>query len=466
MKRILLACSVLALLMAANGRVNPQCRAIFASGDEAPVDRLAANIAEYLKDKVGDPKGHYLLGRVHALAYAYKTDKLSAFGFSEQKEGDLPRLDDHYHHRGKDEPEIDAALRRRYLVIAVNSYREAIRLAPNTPLCHLGLASVLEMARGELADVELAPVFADTLKKPDSAAIDAKIAEIVQKSTYSNFEHLFSDIIKEGAHGVPVLRKLMQNPKFSADCRKALERIWINEAIQHYWLAYMLSIKKDIPERENYELSTPISQEAGEHYLKLVYQRGPTEFEEQRIPQIRRDISTLKRRGIAMTPIIFSETHVQPLDALLSPAIVRFDMNGDGIEDEIPWVKPDTAILVWDPQQRGNITSGRQLFGSVTWWIFWRDGYEALSALDDNHDGELRGTELRGLAIWRDANSNGVSEAGEVMPVESTQIASLFTTSTTVVSPGNSPANPFGLKLKDGRALPTYDWTFTIPAGN
>lgn len=58
------------------------------------------------------------------------------------------------------------------------------------------------------------------------------------------------------------------------------------------------------------------------------------------------------------------------------------------------------------------------MFGSVTFWIFWRDGYEALRSLDDDQDGILSGAELRGMALWQDRNGNGVSdEQGEVRSV-------------------------------------------------
>ena len=58
-------------------------------------------------------------------------------------------------------------------------------------------------------------------------------------------------------------------------------------------------------------------------------------------------------------------------------------------------------------RRRGQITSALQLFGNVTFWTFWKNGYEALAALDDNGDGELGGPELRHLALWHDANRNG-----------------------------------------------------------
>jgi hypothetical protein len=61
------------------------------------------------------------------------------------------------------------------------------------------------------------------------------------------------------------------------------------------------------------------------------------------------------------------------------------------------------------------IESGRQLFGSVTWWMFWRDGYQAPAALDDDGNGWLEGNELAGIAIWRDLNGNGVCDPSEII---------------------------------------------------
>ena len=115
------------------------------------------------------------------------------------------------------------------------------------------------------------------------------------------------------------------------------------------------------------------------------------------------------------TPVIFGAA--DSVEGLLDvERTVSFDIAGDGIPRRWPWVRPTTGILVWDPANSGQITSGRQLFGSVTWWIFWNDGYRALSALDDNGDGWLSGPELDGIGVWYDRNSNGISEPGEVHP--------------------------------------------------
>ncbi|WP_273794067.1 hypothetical protein, partial [Brucella intermedia] len=54
-------------------------------------------------------------------------------------------------------------------------------------------------------------------------------------------------------------------------------------------------------------------------------------------------------------------------------------------------------------------------------------GYAPLAALDDNHDGTLTGKELDGLALWHDANGNGVADPGEVKPLSAYGIIAVST---------------------------------------
>ena len=89
------------------------------------------------------------------------------------------------------------------------------------------------------------------------------------------------------------------------------------------------------------------------------------------------------------------------------------------------WITRDAGWLVFDQRDTRKVTSALQLFGSVTFWLFWDTGYDALRALDDNADGTIDGAELNGLAIWQDANTNGISEAGEVKPLGDWGIVSL-----------------------------------------
>jgi hypothetical protein len=143
-------------------------------------------------------------------------------------------------------------------------------------------------------------------------------------------------------------------------------------------------------------------------------------------------------------------------------AEVAFDLDGSGSR-KWAWITPKAAWLVYDPDSCGQITSGLQMFGNVTFWIFWHDGYEALSALDDNGDGVLSGRELKGLALWNDADGNGVSDPGEVLPVQAFGITRLSCTSH--IHGSGIPWNPAGVTFGDGSSRPTYDWIAASPQG-
>ena len=104
---------------------------------------------------------------------------------------------------------------------------------------------------------------------------------------------------------------------------------------------------------------------------------------------------------------------------------VAFDADGSGLVRSWTWISRDAGWLVHDPKRSGKIESALQLFGNVTFWLFWRNGFDALAALDDDRDGEIRDRELEGLALWRDANADGVSGAGEVKPLAEHGIVSL-----------------------------------------
>jgi hypothetical protein len=110
------------------------------------------------------------------------------------------------------------------------------------------------------------------------------------------------------------------------------------------------------------------------------------------------------------------------------------------------------------PTQTGKIDSGLQLFGSVTFWLFWDHGYQPLAMLDDNGDGPLTGAELTGLAIWNDVNSNGISEAGEVRQLADYGIVSLSCRAEAHTETSDCPFfSPLGVRFRDGTTRPTFD---------
>jgi hypothetical protein len=96
------------------------------------------------------------------------------------------------------------------------------------------------------------------------------------------------------------------------------------------------------------------------------------------------------------------------------------------------------------------------MFGNVTFWIFWRDGYQALASLDNNADGKLTGAELDGLALWNDRNSDGVSDAGEVTPASECGIEAINCDSD--LHPSGIRFNERGAIFRDGSSRATFDW--------
>ena len=158
----------------------------------------------------------------------------------------------------------------------------------------------------------------------------------------------------------------------------------------------------------------------------------------------------------AVTPLIIPVGERDDLPALVDRAAsVRFDLDGSGRQLEWPWLTNAAAWLVFDPQNSGKITSAIQMFGSRSFLLFCADGYEALALLDDNRDGVISGPELTALALWRDENSNGISDPGEVRSVASYGITSLSIHG----QPHETgvPYCPVGVTFKDGTTRPTYD---------
>ncbi len=98
-------------------------------------------------------------------------------------------------------------------------------------------------------------------------------------------------------------------------------------------------------------------------------------------------------------------------------------------------------LLVYDPERTGKVTSARQLFGNFTFGGRsstpsiddaaplgepWTNGYEALGTLDTNNDGKISGDELNPLSLWFDANRDGVSDDGEIVPAHTRSVQEIF----------------------------------------
>jgi len=179
--------------------------------------------------------------------------------------------------------------------------------------------------------------------------------------------------------------------------------------------------------------------------------------EKQEIRRIKLILSRHNQISV-ITPIVFPlNTELQKNQIINHNVNVNFDLDGTG-KHEWNWISPDACWLVHDKDHDGIIDSGRDLFGSITFWLFWRNGYDALRALDDNGDGELRGSELVGLAGWQDGNSNGISESGEVKTLDKMGVIALSCSyKSTTLNDQTIWVSKGGVTFANGNSHPTYD---------
>jgi hypothetical protein len=175
------------------------------------------------------------------------------------------------------------------------------------------------------------------------------------------------------------------------------------------------------------------------------------------IAKLREAQKTLNLMPRAVTPIIVALKNEARFNDLIDrSATIDFDMDGSGIGRRWDWITPDAAFLVYNNSNHGPITSGLQLFGNVTFWIFWENGYQPLSSLDDDGNGILQGLELVNISLWQDLNQNGVSESGELKSAAEYGIVAIHTRAN--YEEDGVIGNLEGIQLKDNQSLRTFDW--------
>jgi hypothetical protein len=119
---------------------------------------------------------------------------------------------------------------------------------------------------------------------------------------------------------------------------------------------------------------------------------------------------------------------------------VRFDIDADGVVDTIGWLArdDDDAFLWRDVERNHRVDDGSELFGiGMTLPDGHRaaNGFEALTAYDriengGNADGLITNRDAiwPRLRLWVDVDHDGVSDAGELSPIESSRVLALVLT--------------------------------------
>ncbi len=405
--------------------------AMFMRIDEpVPIDRLVANVERYIQERPDDADGHYTLGRIHSLAFAkaawggddLQTVEVVPAEKRQRREGEpAPELPGFAAYQGVQvgegqvRPPTLSSRAREHLAASLRHYRRAVELKPDHPLYMLGHAWMLEQAA----------LYSKAVRQPEPAA-DEELGDL-----------------------------------------PATQPSWSEQALEGYRAAFKLAFDQD-KARQHY-LATPdalVSREAAEGIIRLLEGDGVAEAEQQEVKQMQVAIAELKQIPMAITPIVFAMEPGRRWGTLVDDTRrTRFDLAGDGVDREWPWLRGDVGILVWDPKRQGRIQSGRQLFGSATWWMFWETGYEALAALDDDGDGMLRGSELDGIRVWFDRNGDGRSGRGEVVSLASLGIVALGTQAESHSADDVAAWQRRGIELESGQTLSTWDWRpMSLPA--
>ena len=386
--------------------LTPFSHAMFMMPEPLPVDRIVKNTEAKLAKNPEDNELRYQLARVHYLAFSLKKDSLGAYA------------------RGEKEPTAEHVASKDFQQWGP---KQAGKLSQAEAVAHAGKAAEL---------------FQQVLKK------DARHA-LAHLGMGSLLEQFADEAAKNPPKEIPAALTQRDGATIRAHYEKAFEQAWKKD--------------RDMKQRGVRGLADFVSYEAAQSYLRSAKADAGklTDEEKENVGWMGDAVKKLEALPMgAITPLVFSMNPAPSINALLAPQVaVQFDLRGFGAKERWPWLRSDAGVLVWDPNAEGHITSARQMFGSYSWQLFWRDGFDALSALDDNGDGWLRDGELAGISVWFDRNQDAISDPGEVSP-----LASLSITGLACAAPehdGPHPLNRCGIELRDGRTLPLWDWIVT-----
>ena len=120
----------------------------------------------------------------------------------------------------------------------------------------------------------------------------------------------------------------------------------------------------------------------------------------------------------ALSPIVL-DLNGDGVHTLSASQGVNFDLSATGKADKVGWVGGGDGLLVRDVNHDGVINNGSELFGSSTVLADGQragDGYNALTALDSNHDHviDAQDAQFSELKVWIDVNHDGKTDLGEL----------------------------------------------------
>ncbi|KIO48291.1 S-layer family protein [Nitrosospira sp. NpAV] len=183
--------------------------------------------------------------------------------------------------------------------------------------------------------------------------------------------------------------------------------------------------------------------------------------------------------GGGVEPLVFDLDASGTIDLLSTDDGVHFDFGVDSFAEKVGWAASTDGMLAIDLDSSGSINTGAELFGSevplsyitnANWdqFINEENGFAKLARYDlvangGNGDGAITSADAvwSDLIMWQDANSDGISQSGEMLTLTSLGITSIDVSNYELESfNGLSSGTPFS-RIIEGNTV-THTGSFTM----
>ena len=170
-------------------------------------------------------------------------------------------------------------------------------------------------------------------------------------------------------------------------------------------------------------------------------------------------------RDAGITPIVIDLNGNGIHTVARADAHGTFDLFGNGKAVASGWLSGDDGFLAVDANGNGKIDGISELFGGSS----KGDGFAKLASFDSNGDGLVNDLDsaFGQLMVWRDANGNHSTDAGELMGLADAGVASLtvaYTALPQLDAEGNLHLERSTATLSDGQSVAMTDVYFNVSA--